>query len=345
MQGIANPPPPPPRVVQQQQQYGLYSPGNFMSPFSMNPYQTGGFYNNYRFSPYGPSAMQPVSNFSQQALDESRSAFSSIESVIHAFRSISFMLESTFTSVYSSFRTVTEVMDHFTRLRMELASIYPIVLLWRFLKYLYHRLLRLLHLRRATSMTSDETWSTIYQNLQQTRLNANLQTANSQSSSSSLLVALFFLVSFGTPMLMLKFLNSIIKKRQGVTNNWLEQDTNQARVVALYDYVARNSDELSFTKGATIYLAPAGKLFYFSSSFMFLISNFRFQGLQSTNSHWFLGSIDRIHTGLIPANYVQPIRQQTNSSIELQPQLPANASVTKLSRVNRKENVRCLIFL
>lgn len=77
---------------------------------------------------------------------------------------------------------------------------------------------------------------------------------------------------------------------------------------------------------------------------MFFISNFRFQGLQSTNSHWFLGSIDRIHTGLIPANYVQPVRQQTNSSIELQPQLPANASVTKLSRINNKKIFDVLFF-
>jgi hypothetical protein len=42
-------------------------------------------------------------------------------------------------------------------------------------------------------------------------------------------------------------------------SHWLEEETNQAKVVALYDYVARNSDELSFTRGATIYLAPMGK--------------------------------------------------------------------------------------
>ena len=41
--------------------------------------------------------------------------------------------------------------------------------------------------------------------------------------------------------------------------NWLEQDTNQARVLAIYDYVARNSDELSFAAGTTIHLAPAGE--------------------------------------------------------------------------------------
>lgn len=213
----AAPPPPPPRTIQQQQlqqqqPFGLYSPSSYMSPYSLNPYQTAGFYNNYRFSPYGPQANMPVSNFAQLAIDESRTAFSSIESIISAFRSISWMLESTFTSVYSSFRAVTDLLDHFTRLRTELSAIYPLVLLWKFLKYLYRRLLRLLHLRQATSSSSEETWTAIYNNLQQTRANANAQAAG--TSSSSLLVALFFIVSFGTPVLMLKLLNSIIQKRQ-----------------------------------------------------------------------------------------------------------------------------------
>jgi peroxin-13 len=308
-------PPLPPRVTQQQQQqqqYGLYPPANYLNPYSYSPYQAGGYYNNYRLSPYGGPSNIPVSNFAQLAMDESRSAFSSIESVIHAFRSISLMLESTFTSVYSSFRAVTDVFDQFTRLRTQITAIYPLVLLWRFLKYLYHRLLRILHLRQATHGSTDETWSAIYQSLQQSTSNVNGQTTSTSSSSSSLLVALFFIVSFGTPMLMLKFLNSIIRKRQAASN-WLEQDTNQARVVALYDYTARNSDELSFTKGTIIYLAPVG--------------------LQSTSSHWFLGSIDRIHTGLFPANYVQPMREATPSSINLRPQTPFNATTTTTTTV------------
>ncbi|CAF0733935.1 unnamed protein product [Adineta steineri] len=308
-------PPPPPRTIQQQQQQqqpmGLYQSANYLSPYSLGSYQQGGLYNNnYRYSPYntqyGMQSNMPVSNFSQLAMDESRSAFSSIESVIHTFRSVSYMLESTFNSVYSSFRAVTDVVDNFTRIRSDLASLYPLVLLWRFIKYIYHRLLRILHLRHATRGTTEETWSAIYHSLQQTNISPNGQMPSpSSSSSSSLLVALFFIVSFGTPMLMLRLINSIIKKRQTSTN-WLEQDTNQPRVLALYDYTARNPDELSFTRGATIYLAPLA--------------------LQSTSSNWFLGTIDRIHTGLIPANYVQPVRQTPNSSITLHPQTPYNAS-------------------
>lgn len=218
MQGAA--PPPPPRMnqqQQQQQQLGLYGPSNYLSPYAFSPYQTGGFYNNYRLSSFGMGPNMPVSGFSQLAMDESRTAFSSIESVIQAFRSISFMLESTYTSVFSSFRAVTDVFDQFTRIRTELSAIYPLVLLWRFVKYLYHRLLRILHLRQATQGTAEETWSAIYQGLQQTRATADASTASSSSSSSSsLLIALFFIVSFGTPMLMLKFLKSIIQRRQGL---------------------------------------------------------------------------------------------------------------------------------
>ncbi|CAF1525630.1 unnamed protein product, partial [Adineta steineri] len=40
-------------------------------------------------------------------------------------------------------------------------------------------------------------------------------------------------------------------------SSWMQQEKDQARVVALCDYGARNSDELSFTRGTIIYLAPS----------------------------------------------------------------------------------------
>ena len=346
-------PPPPPRNAQsfarEQQQPGLFPSNNYLSPYSASPFygqQTAGYYNNYRYSPYGAPMNPPVGNFAQLAMDESRSAFSSIESVVNTFRSISIMLESTFSSVYSSFRAVTDVFDHFSRIRTEITAIYPLVLLWRFLKYLYHRLLRLLHLRRAQSGSTEETWSAIYNTLQQTTTNANGAPA---SSSSSLLVALFFIVSFGTPMLMLKFLNSVIRKKQGKAgvvftghfdrHCWFKSSSGESLVGTRHE---------SSTSGGIVRLCCSqcrwivfytwyNDLFGSCRSVSFertLLNDHMFLlAFQSTSSHWFMGTIDRIHTGLIPANYVQPVRTEVPSSITLRPQTPFNATVNR-----REEN-------
>ncbi|CAF0865880.1 unnamed protein product [Adineta ricciae] len=244
-------------------------------------------YNNH----YQSSSSLSTSNFTQMAIDESRSAFSSIESVIQTFRSISHVLESTFTNVYTSFRAMIDLFDHFTRLRSELTAFSSLVPFYRFIRSLYHRLLTVLRLRKIDQL--DDSWTTVYTNLQQSA--ESMKVTNGQSSG--LLVALFFLVTFGTPILMVKVLNSIIAKRQ-VTNSRLQRETKSERVLALYDYVARNPDELSFTRGMTIYLAPPA--------------------FQSPRSYWLLATIDHVHMGFIPSNYVQPI--DISSDINLHPQ-------------------------
>ncbi|CAF1169362.1 unnamed protein product [Adineta steineri] len=285
-------PPPPPRIIQQPQSIGVYPVTNYSNPYHG---QQPTSYNNY----YSNQSNTPKSNFTQIALEESRSAFNSIESIIQTFHSITSMFETTFTNIHTSFRTMIDLFDHFTRLRSELTTLYPLVLFWRFFKHIFNRLLKIFHLRKTKNI--EDSWTTIYNSLQQT----TESTEKVHKQSSSLLVALFFIVSFGTPMLMLKFLNSTIKKRQ-MNNNWMQQEKNQACVVALYDYVARNSDELSFTRGTTIYLAPSA--------------------YQSTKSCWFLGTIDHIHTGLIPANYVQPVRTKNSSNTTFQSQTPYNVN-------------------
>lgn len=343
-------PPPPPRNVQsfareQQQQPGLFPQNNYLSPYSASPFygqQAAGYYNGYRYSPYSAQMNPSVGNFAQLAMDESRPAFSSIESVIITFRSISNMLESTFSSVYSSFRAVTDVFDQFSRIRTEITAIYPLVLLWRFLKYLYHRLLRLLHLRRAQSGNTEETWSAIYNTLQQTTTDANGTPA---SSSSSLLVALFFIVSFGTPMLMLKFLNSVIRKKQGKAgvmlisrfdrDGWFESSSGESLVGTRHkpstsDGIVRlRSSQCRWIVFYTWYNDLFGSCWSVSFERILLDDRMFLLAFQSTNSHWFMGTIDRIHTGLIPANYVQPVRTEVPSSITLRPQTPFNATVNR----------------
>jgi hypothetical protein len=57
-----------------------------------------------------------------------------------------------------------------------------------------------------------------------------------------------------------------------------------------------------------------------------------------------MGTIDRIHTGLIPANYVQPVRQPTTSSITLRPQTPFNATVNYNNILFFSFNLFCFVF-
>ncbi|CAF0888937.1 unnamed protein product [Didymodactylos carnosus] len=265
--------------------------------------QLGGYFTSPYYggacSYFGPTRSLPTSNFAQLAVEDSRNAFQSIESVVQTFRSISLMLESTFTSVYSSFRAVTDVFDHFTRLRSQLTTIYPLIILWRFIKFLFNRILKLFRLNFSSASSSvdmNESWSKIYDSLN----NVHQTNRSPPTSSSGVLVALFFIVTFGTPMLMLHFLNSMIRKRQG-SDEWMQKEKNLLRVVALYDYTARNTDELSFKQGTFLSLAPSA-------------------------------TVDRISSGLIPVNYIQIVNPNTflprpssivnTNSLTLHPQQP-----------------------
>ncbi|CAF1022895.1 unnamed protein product [Adineta steineri] len=57
-----------------------------------------------------------------------------------------------------------------------------------------------------------------------------------------------------------------------------------------------------------------------------MVKRYLFLVYQSTKSCWFLGTIDHIHKGLIPANYVQPLRTKTSSNTTFQSQTPYNVN-------------------
>lgn len=98
--------------------YSMYN--QFSSPFS-NPMMSGFGMSNFglgynslgfnRMGPYGPygSMSLPESDLIRLAEERSRTAFQSIESFVHAFQSISMMLESSYMALASSFRAVLGV--------------------------------------------------------------------------------------------------------------------------------------------------------------------------------------------------------------------------------------------
>ena len=130
--------------------YGGYSPyGGMSSPYSMY----GGGYGQY--GSYG--APGEYNSFARQAEENSRQAFQSVESIVGAFTSVSMMLDSTFQAVYNSFRAVIGVADNFSRLKYQLSSVFSAFALFKFIRYLYRKVMVLLRLR--PSMETDEAWS------------------------------------------------------------------------------------------------------------------------------------------------------------------------------------------
>jgi len=99
----------------------------------------GGMYGNGMYGPPPPGG-NDYPTFVQMAEESSASTFQSIESFVHGFGSISTALESTYHAVYSSFRAVIDVADHFGRVKNVLSSL----AIFRFIRWLFRRILYLI---------------------------------------------------------------------------------------------------------------------------------------------------------------------------------------------------------
>ncbi|CAG2194145.1 PEX13 [Mytilus edulis] len=115
----------------------------------------GGGYGGQYGGSYGNGG--EYNGFARQAEENSRQAFQSVESIVNAFTSVSMMLDSTFQAVYNSFRAVVGVADNFSRLKHQLSSVFSAFALFKFIRYLYRKVLVLLRLR--PNMETDEAWS------------------------------------------------------------------------------------------------------------------------------------------------------------------------------------------
>lgn len=204
-------PPLPPRAVQQSFRPSYSSFSSSYSPYGSSPY--GGGYSPYSYgSGYGVggyggrllphSEDVAPSRFVQQAEESSRGAFQSIESIVHAFASVSMMLDATFSAVYNSFRAVLDVANHFTRLRAHLTRVLSAFALVRTLRYLYRRLQRLLG--RRTDVEVDDLWAESATDALATTASRGID----DQSVKSWPIILFFAVVFGGPYLIWKLLSS-----------------------------------------------------------------------------------------------------------------------------------------
>ncbi|KAJ0004897.1 hypothetical protein NQD34_011111 [Periophthalmus magnuspinnatus] len=285
-------PPVPPRSVQQTYRpsyssftssYGApYGSSSFYTP-GYSPYgYSSGYSSGYGIGGYGHGRILPHSDeiapsrFVQQAEESSRGAFQSIESIVHAFASVSMMLDATFSAVYNSFRAVLDVANHFTRLRAHLTRVLSAFALVRTLRYLYRRLQRILG--RRTDSEADDLWAESANDALATTRGAEEQSVKSWP------IFLFFAVVLGGPYLIWKLLSSATDTETTDTN-WASGEDDHVVAKAEFDFTAASEEEISVRAGDLLNLAP--------------------KELQPRVRGWLLASLDGQTTGLVPANYVK----------------------------------------
>lgn len=278
-------PPVPPRPVQQN-----YRPAYNSFPSSYSPYSYGGGYSPYSYGGYGLGGglgysrfrMEdvPPSRFVQQAEESSRGAFQSIESIVHAFSSVSMMLDATFSAVYNSFRAVLDVANHFSRLRVHFTKVLSAFALVRTLRYLYRRVQRILGLR--SDLEAEDLWA---DSLLPAAGTAGPGLDDSKANSvKSWPIFLFLAVVFGGPYLIWKLLRSEEGAEESGTN-WASGEDDHVVARAEYDFTAASEEEISLQAGDMLNLAPKEQ--------------------QPRVRGWLLASVDGQTTGLVPANYVK----------------------------------------
>lgn len=240
----------------------------------------------------------PPSPFVQQAEESSRGAFQSIESIVHAFSSVSMMMDATFSAVYNSFRAVLDVANHFSRLRVHFTKVLSAFALVRTLRYLYRRLQRLLGLRQDSEV--DELWAdsaaSSVVSASGTR-GAGIDDPR-ENSVKSWPIFLFFAVVLGGPYLIWKLLRSAEGPEENASN-WASGEDDHVVARAEYDFTAASEEEISLQAGDMLNLAPKEQ--------------------QPRVRGWLLASVDGQTTGLVPANYVKVLgRRRGRKHAELE---------------------------
>ncbi|NWR80207.1 PEX13 protein, partial [Centropus unirufus] len=251
--------------------YGSYGT-SFYGSYSPYSYPYGGLgYNRFRIDDIPPS------RFVQQAEESSRGAFQSIESIVHAFASVSMMMDATFSAVYNSFRAVLDVANHFSRLKVHFTKVFSAFALVRTIRYFYQRLQQLLGVQQSSE--NEDLWAESAGTV--ARIGLEDKMANSAKSWP---IFLFFAVIMGGPYLIWKLL-STYGDEETVSSNWVSGEDDHVVGRAEYDFNALSEEEISFRAGDILKLAPKEQ--------------------QPRIRGWLLASYDGQTKGLVPANYIR----------------------------------------
>ncbi|XP_066999379.1 peroxisomal membrane protein PEX13 [Anabrus simplex] len=271
--------------------YGSYGGG----------YGSYGGFGGYGMNQYGFSRVNNAeSRFIQMAEEGSRPAFQSIESIVQAFCSVSFMMESTFNAMYSSFRAVLGVAENFGQLRSLFGQFLSVFAIFRWFRWMVRKGLYLLGLQGANPIFPSAEGG-----------------ADSPKKPLSWPVIFFLAIVFTGPYLMWKLLNSLNIPSIDPMNpsDWRKCKKPVYSATVLYDFTAASDQELSLQAGQRILIAP--------------------KELQPRGPGTWLLATRGKKVGLIPANYIRIVgcailpgeksEQKVNQTVEScqeQPSVP-----------------------
>ncbi|XP_071512841.1 peroxisomal membrane protein PEX13 [Panulirus ornatus] len=293
--------------------YGSYGNiGTYGGPYFGGGYGAyGGGYGNYsRFGMMGGNIADD-NVFIHLAEESSRPAFQSIESIVHAFGSVSMMLESTYHAVYSSFCAVLRVAEHFSRMKSHFAQIFSAFAVVRSLRWLYRKLLYLVGLR-FQDPSLEAAWRTT--GLINHSSATSSTEADIKASKSSWPIIMFFAVAFGGPYLIWRLLSSLAPPIKTTSHDWLKGQGEYYAAVAEYSFQAGARNELTFTAGQSLFLAPKDQ--------------------QPNVRGWLLASNGTSY-GLVPANYIKILRLCSSSTQPLNTQPALQGGVASSSPESR----------
>ncbi|CAL7950158.1 unnamed protein product [Xylocopa violacea] len=259
---LGNAPPVPPR-----QSIQNYSGLNDYRQFGTNSYSGYGFGYGRGFNGYG--GYSPYSNynnyglfsghsgdaenrFSQYVEENTRPTFQLIETVLQTFSSMTMLLESTYFALTNSFRAILSVAESIGKLR-------------------------------STNQDSinEELWD-------KSLVKVGSENVYNSSFWSGFLI---FSVLFVIPYMIHKISNNIknIQIKGKDPKEWHQCEEPAYIATVLYDFVARNNDELSVKAGQKVCLAP--------------------KSLQPKYLPGWCKATDNVNVGFVPYNYIKVIGQ------------------------------------
>jgi len=273
-----------------------------MSPFGgYGGYGTGyGGYGSYgmgygsRYGMYGqtPGSGGEENDFVRIAEESSIQAFQSIESIVHAFGSVSMMLESTYFAVHSSFRAVLGVADHISRLRGHMTQVVSSMTIIKTLAWFVRRLAFLLGISNIDP-NNEAAWREAAASSSLTP-EAVAEALSKPDKKSSWPIMMFFAVVFGTPWLIWKLLLSLSGSSKN-GNKWMQKEGSHYIAKGLYDFVTNSPKEVGFSVGQQVVIAPKER--------------------QPNVRGWLLASVDGVKVGLVPASYIEIVSFRAGESI------------------------------